>query len=88
MTNKYFDLGKDTHDYGFTFEDEPDLEPITGEVNDLKARLLAIRNIYLPLLHNLAKNPDQPMIRWPDRGPMLKQQIDKMIMLTEPGVKS
>jgi hypothetical protein len=61
MDNKYFDLGKDSHDYGFTFDDEP-------------------------LLQNLAKNAEQPIIKWPDRGPILKKQIDKLIMLTEPGL--
>jgi hypothetical protein len=55
------------------------------EVADLKERLQAIRRIYLPLLQNLSKNADQPIIKWPDRGPVLKKQIDKLVMLTEPG---
>lgn len=82
--NKYLDL-ENGDDFGFTFQEETDLTPITDEVADLKERLQAIRKIYLPLLQNLAKNADQPVIKWPDRGPMLKKQIDKMIMLTEPG---
>ena len=82
--NKYMDL-EGADDFGFTFEEEPDLAPITDEVADLKERLQAIRRIYLPLLQNLSKNADQPVIKWPDRGPMLKKQIDKMVMLTEPG---
>jgi hypothetical protein len=86
--NKYFDLDADSHDFGFTFDNETDITPITGEVDDLKQRLQAIRKIYLPLLQNLAKNPDQPMIKWPDRGPVLKKQIDKLVMLTEPGFGS
>lgn len=82
--NKYLDLdGGD--DFGFTFDDEKDLTPITDEVADLKERLQAIRRIYLPLLQNLSKNADQPIIKWPDRGPVLKKQIDKLVMLTEPG---
>jgi uncharacterized protein YdhG (YjbR/CyaY superfamily) len=82
--NKYLDL-ENGDDFGFTFQEETDLTPITDEVADLKERLQAIRKIYLPLLQNLAKNADQPVIKWPDRGPMLKKQIDKMVMLTEPG---
>jgi len=82
--NKYIDV-ETADDFGFTFDDETDLTPITGEVEDLRERLQAIRKIYLPLLQNLAKNPEQPMIKWPDRGPMLKKQIDKLVMLTEPG---
>ena len=82
--NKYLDLeGGD--DFGFTFDDEKDITPITDEVADLKERLQAVRKIYLPLLQNLSKNADQPIIKWPDRGPVLKKQIDKLMMLTEPG---
>jgi hypothetical protein len=82
--NKYIDV-EGTNDYGFTFDDEPNLEPIADEVADLKQRLEAIRKIYLPLLQNLSKNADQPIIKWPDRGPVLKKQIDKLMVLTEPG---
>lgn len=80
--NKYLDLdGED--DFGFTFDDEPDLSPITDEVTDLKLRLQAVRKIYMPLLENLAKNDDQPIIKWPNRGPILKKQIAKLKSLTE-----
>lgn len=80
--NKYLDLdGAD--DFGFTFDDEPDLSPITSEVDDLKLRLQAVRKIYMPLLENLAKNDDQPIIKWPNRGPILKKQIAKLKTLTE-----
>lgn len=75
-----------SNDYGFSFGTEDDIiAPVSDEVSDLKKRLEAIRKIYLPLLQNLAKNSDQPIIKWPDRGPMLKKQIDKLISLTEPG---
>ena len=80
--NKYLDLDGDD-DFGFTFDDEPDLSPITDEVDDLKQRLYAVRKIYLPLLENLAKNDDQPIIKWPNRGPILKKQIAKLKSLTE-----
>jgi hypothetical protein len=80
--NKYLDLDGD--DFGFiSFDNETDLTPITDEVEDLKERLRAIRNIYLPLLENLAKNDDQPIIKWPNRGPVLKKQIAKLKSLTE-----
>ena len=80
--NKYLDLdGED--DFGFTFDDETDISPITDEVDDLKQRLQAVRKIYLPLLENLAKNDDQPIIKWPNRGPVLKKQIAKLKSLTE-----
>lgn len=76
-------------DFGFTFDNEDAIvagaiAPVSDEITDLKKRLEAIRKIYMPLLQNLAKNSDQPIIRWPDRGPMLKKQMDKLTMLTEP----
>lgn len=94
-TNEYLTLDDADleDDFGFTFEDEETLAatltaPATDEITDLKKRLEAIRKIYLPLLENLSKNSDQPIIKWPNRGPVLKKQIDKLKMLTEPGVKS
>ena len=80
-------------DFGFSFSNEDDIvaqavAPTADEVADLKKRLEAVRKIYLPLLQNLSKNSDQPIIKWPDRGPVLKKQIDKLMMLTEPGFTS
>lgn len=79
-------------DFGFTFSNEDDLvaeavAPTTDEIADLKSRLEAVRKIYLPLLQNLSKNSDQPIIKWPDRGPVLKKHIDKLVMLTDPAFK-
>lgn len=79
-------------DFGFTFGNEDDIvaeaiAPVSDEITDLKKRLEAIRKIYLPLLQNLAKNADQPIIKWPDRGPILQKQITKLTSLTEPAFK-
>mgnify|MGYP003351127209 CR=1 FL=1 len=94
-TNPYltFDDADLTDDFGFSFSNEDDIvadaiAPTADEVTDLKKRLEAVRKIYLPLLQNLSKNADQPIIKWPDRGPVLKKQIDKLVMLTEPGFTS
>lgn len=91
-TNEYLSLDDAdlVDDFGFTFGNEDDivaeaLTPVSGEITDLKKRLEAVRKIYLPLLQNLAKNSDQPIIKWPDRGPILDKQIKKLMMLTEPG---
>lgn len=93
-TNQYLTLddAELVDDFGFSFGNEDDIvadaiAPATDEISDLKKRLEAIRKIYLPLLQNLSKNSDQPIIKWPDRGPILKKQIDKLNMLTEPGFK-
>lgn len=91
-TNPYltFDDADLTDDFGFTFGNEDDIvaeaiAPASDEITDLKKRLEAVRKIYLPLLENLAKNSDQPIIKWPNRGPVLKKQIDKLMLLTQPG---
>jgi|694.fasta_scaffold00075_46 hypothetical protein len=93
-TNPYltFDDADLTDDFGFSFGNEDDIiadaiAPTQDEVADLKKRLEAIRKIYMPLLQNLAKNSDQPIIKWPNRGPILEKQIAKLITLTEPGFK-
>lgn len=90
-TNPYltFDDADLTDDFGFTFGNEDDIvaeaiAPASDEITDLKKRLEAVRKIYLPLLENLAKNSDQPIIKWPNRGPVLKKQMDKLVTLTAP----
>lgn len=91
-TNPYltFDDAELTDDFGFSFGSEDEiaaqaLAPASDEITDLKNRLQAIRKIYLPLLENLAKNSEQPIIKWPNRGTVLKKQMDKLTMLTQPG---
>ena len=91
-TNEYLTLDDAdlVDDFGFTFGNEDDIVaeavgPTLDEVTDLKKRLEAVRKIYLPLLQNLAKNADQPIIKWPNRAPMLQKQMDKLTSLTAPG---
>ncbi len=87
-TNPYI-MDDLTDDFGFTFSHEEEiLTPVTDEVKDLKRRLEAIRKIYLPMLEKLAKDSDKPIIKWANRGPVLKSQIAKLKELTEPGFKS
>ena len=76
----------ETNDFGFTFHDEEDIvtsSGVTDEVEVLKNRLRTLRKTYLPLLQHLAKDPDKPMIKWPNRKDILDRQIKKMIELTE-----
>lgn len=79
----------DMDDFGFTSLEEGELiDPVAqSEIEDLKKRLEAIRKIYVPMLEKLAKDSDRPIIRWPNRGPILKRHLDKLISLTEPGFK-
>jgi len=76
----------DTNDFGFSFHDEEEIVSSSGvndEVEVLKNRLRSVRKTYLPLLQHLAKDPDKPMIKWPNRKDILDKQIKKMIELTE-----
>ena len=91
-TNEYLTLddAELVDDFGFSFGNEDDIvaeaiAPTQDEITDLKKRLEAVRKIYLPLLENLNKNADQPIIKWPNRGPILQKQMAKLTMLTEPG---
>jgi len=44
-------------------------------------RFKDIEKIVLPFLYNLSKS-DEPYIHWPNRGPIIKAQIEKILKLT------
>lgn len=77
-------MSKDEYDFGFTFEDEEDTSTHLNEIDDLKKRLKSVEKIIIPLLENLAKDPDKPIIKWPNRKPVIDQQIHKIRSLTNP----
>ena len=58
-------------------------ETITKEISDedTKKRFKDIEKIVLPFLYNLSKS-DEPYIHWPNRGPIIKAQIEKILKLT------
>lgn len=58
-------------------------QTITKEITDetLKERFKDIEKIVLPFLYNLSKS-DEPYIHWPNRGPIIKAQIEKILKLT------
>lgn len=89
IKNHYLEMDEDASDFGFTFTDteevvetNPVYSSLQDEVDDLKLRLQAIQKIYLPLLENLNKDPDKPMIKWPNRKDVLDKQIAKLKALT------
>lgn len=47
-----------------------------------KAKLKELEGLILPLLYNLMKNPDKPIINWPNREPIIKKQIEKITAIT------
>ena len=48
---------------------------------DVKKRFKEIEKIMLPFLYNLSKS-NEPYIHWPNRSPIIKAQIDKLMKLT------
>ena len=58
-------------------------DTITKEVQDADTvkRFKDIEKVVLPFLYNLQKS-DEPYIHWPNRGPIIKAQIEKLLKLT------
>ena len=73
-------------DYGFTAIDEEEYNAVIAEkeetVDEYKNRLKEVEKIILPFLTKLLKTADQPIIKWPNRGPLLETQIQKILNLT------
>ena len=58
-------------------------ETITKEISDedTKQRFKDLEKIIIPFLYNLSKS-DEPYIHWPNRGPIIKAQVEKILKLT------
>jgi hypothetical protein len=73
-------------DFGFSTVDEVEYETVIAEKNDTvqeyKDRLTEVEKIIMPFLTNLLKSKDQPYIHWPNRGPIIEKQIQKILTLT------
>ena len=48
---------------------------------DVSARFKEIEKTILPFLYNRSKT-NEPYIHWPNRGPIIKAQMDKLLKLT------
>ena len=73
-------------DFGFTAVDEEEYNALIAEkdetVDEYKLRLQQVEKIIMPFLTNLLKTADQPVIKWPNRKPILESQIQKILNLT------
>ena len=60
-----------------------DKETITKEVSneETEKRFKELEKIILPFLYNLSKS-EEPYIHWPNRGPIIKAQIENILKLT------
>ena len=60
---------------------EKDQVTQTLESQDVTARFKSIEKLILPFLYNLMKS-DEPYIHWPNRSPIIKAQIEKLLNIT------
>ena len=76
----------DEDDFGFTAIDEEEYTSVIAEkedtVEEYKERLVQVEKLILPFLTKLLKTADQPIIKWPNRRPILEAQIQKILNLT------
>ena len=58
-------------------------DTITKEISDetVKEKFKDLEKVILPFLYNLMKS-DEPYIHWPNRAPIIKAQIEKILKLT------
>jgi len=63
---------KTDFDFGFSTHKEIELT-----IED-KTKLYGLRDMILPLLNNLMANPDNEIIKWPNRKPKIEEFIKKM----------
>jgi len=88
---KKFDLTKimeeyGDDDFGFTAEQEEVFTAVIAQkdetVEEYKKRMKELEKLIIPFLTRLLKTADQPVIKWPNRGPMIESQIQKILTLT------
>lgn len=85
IPKEYLDLG---NDFGFTATSEEEVtEPIITDVKaatveELKAKLLEVEKLIMPLLVNLMKDETKEYIRWPNRKPVIESHIQKILSVT------
>lgn len=49
---------------------------------EVRERLKKVEDMILPLLNNLAKNPEKMYIKWPNRKEIIEKQIEKFLFIT------
>ena len=73
-------------DFGFTATDEEEYNAVIAEkeetVEEYKQRLEQLEKLIIPFLTKLLKTADQPIIKWPNRKPVIESQIQKILNLT------
>lgn len=85
-TQKILQEYDDDFDFGFTATDEDEYNSIINQkentVEEYKAKLQEVEKLIIPFLTKLLKTADQPIIKWPNRKPVLEAQIQKILKIT------
>lgn len=82
-------MKEEDFDFGFSLVDETELkeqeeklrsivEKQTQTTEEIKDRLNGLRDMIMPLLKNLAKDPDKSYIHWPNRVEQIEKFIKKI----------
>ena len=73
-------------DFGFSAQEDEDFTAVIAEkdetVEEYKQRLQQVEKLIIPFLSKLLKTADQPIIKWPNRKPVIEAQIQKILNLT------
>ncbi|NDG30470.1 hypothetical protein EB118_10420 [bacterium] len=78
-------MKEEEFDFGFTTIEDPSyhLDNAISEVEVYKNRLQLMYDTIIPLITNLEKNPQQEMIKWPNRDKKLKEFKTKLKNILE-----
>lgn len=92
MSDKLFDLQKilneydEIDDFGFSAVSEEEYNKVVSDteqsLESYKERLAEVEKLIVPFLMKLLKTADKEYIYWPNRSPVIKLQIEKIVKLT------
>jgi hypothetical protein len=75
-------MSNNDYDFGFSLMSEEEIKEneklLETAVITESAKLEAFKNMIMPFLNNLTKNPEKEYIYWPDRAEKVKQFINKI----------
>lgn len=89
---------REDFDFGFSLEDDNFVPPkaqskIDSQINELqqikdrlseeKIKLFSVMKAIMPLLNNLASNPEKPTIYWPSRVEKITEFKQKLLDLAQ-----
>jgi hypothetical protein len=76
----------DLDDFNFSAVSEAEYNSVinntTKTAEDYKARLAEVEKLVIPFLTKLHSTGDKEYIYWPNRKPVIEQQIEKILKLT------